>query len=79
MAKRRRFWLIGLLVVALVAGGMWSWSRATVMAQDNQNLLTNGSLERPYYGQGASTRTVPQGWNLWVGAGAPAVFGSEDY
>lgn len=78
MAKRRRFWLIGLLVVTLVASGTWSWSRASVMAQDNTNLLTNGSLERPYYGQGASTRTVPQGWNLWVGAGAPEAFPHTD-
>jgi LysM repeat protein len=78
MAKRRRFWLISVLVVTLVAGGVWSWSRAPVMAQDSPNLLTNGSLERPYYGQGASTRTVPQGWNIWVGAGAPEAFPHTD-
>ncbi|HVO70924.1 MAG TPA: LysM domain-containing protein [Aggregatilineaceae bacterium] len=78
MAKRHRLWLVGLLLVAFAVSGVWSGSRAPVMAQDNQNLLTNGSLERPYYGQGASTRTVPQGWNLWVGAGAPEAFPHTD-
>ena len=42
------------------------------------NLLVNGSLERPYYGQGAPTRTVPNGWNIWVGAGAPDAFPHTD-
>lgn len=41
---------------------------------DSANLLTNPSLERPYYGQGDAARTVPNGWQLWVGMGAPQSF-----
>lgn len=69
--------LIGLLVITLAAGAIWSQNR-TAVAQDNPNLLTNASLERPYYGQGSSTRTVPQGWSLWVGSGAPDAFPHTD-
>lgn len=62
-----------MLVVAGLAG---LWSGTVAVAQTPTptpapNLLINGSLEGPYYAQGGPTRTVPQGWNLWVGAGAP--------
>ncbi|MBI5959909.1 MAG: LysM peptidoglycan-binding domain-containing protein [Chloroflexi bacterium] len=53
-------------------------SNQNALAQDTTNLLINGSLERPYYGQGASTRTVPQNWNLWIGTGAPEAFPHTD-
>ncbi len=67
----RRYWIIGLLVVAGVAG-LWSPGRAIAQTPTPApNLLANGSLEGPYYAQGGPTRTVPHGWNLWVGAGAP--------
>jgi hypothetical protein len=39
--------------------------------QPSPPLLINGDLETPYYAQGAATRTVPQGWGLWIGAGTP--------
>ncbi len=42
------------------------------------NLLINGDLETPYYAQGAPTRTVPQGWGLWVGAGLPDALPHKD-
>lgn len=42
------------------------------------NRLVNGSLERPYYGTTSGTRTAPNGWNLWVGAGAPEAFPHTD-
>lgn len=69
----------GFLVIAWVALGA-IFFRSPIFAQDDSspNLLVNGSLERPYYGQGAATRTVPQGWNLWVGAGAPEAFPHTD-
>jgi LysM repeat protein len=41
-------------------------------------LLANGSLEGPYYAQGGATRTVPNGWNLWVGLGAPESVPNSD-
>jgi len=69
MLRNRYFVIISLFAALLAALGAWlPGQRAT--AQD-ANLLANASLERPYYGQGAPTRTAPQGWNLWVGAGAP--------
>jgi LysM repeat protein len=78
MTSKLSAWgLVGLLVISLVAGYAWSQNR-TALAQDNPNLLLNPSLERPYYGQGAATRTVPQSWNLWVGAGAPEAFPHTD-
>ena len=77
MRTQRLFWIINLLVAAAVAGGLWSPGQR-VMAQDTTNLLVNGGLERPYYGQGASTRTAPNGWNLWVGGGAPDAFPHTD-
>ncbi|RPI97312.1 MAG: LysM domain-containing protein, partial [Chloroflexi bacterium] len=42
------------------------------------NLLKNGSLETPYYGQGPQTRTVPNGWNLWIGTGEPNALPHND-
>lgn len=42
------------------------------------NLLVNGDLETPYYAQGAPTRTVPQGWGLWVGEGLPDALPHKD-
>ena len=69
--------LSGLLAAVLLVVGMIPFN-LPVAAQDTTNLLVNGSLERPYYGQGSSTRTVPQGWSLWVGAGAPDAFPHTD-
>ena len=46
--------------------------------QPASNLLINGGLETPYYAQGAATRTVPQGWGLWIGAGAPDALPHKD-
>lgn len=79
MTQKWSYWgLIGLSVVALLAGYAWSQNRPA-SAQDNTNLLTNGSLERPYYGQGGvSTRTAPQGWGLWVSNSAPDAFPHTD-
>lgn len=69
----------GMMIVVLFVVGLWH-DRQPAAAQDGgaTNLLLNGSLERPYYGQGAPTRTVPQHWNLWVGAGAPDAFPHTD-
>jgi LysM repeat protein len=65
----KRYTWIGLCAAALVIGGLAAAGHSA-SAQDN-NLLVNGSLERPYYGQGEPTRTAPNGWALWIGAGAP--------
>ena len=67
-----------MIAAALLIGSVWSLTLPAMARQDNPNLLTNGGLERPYYGQGSPTRTVPQGWNLWVGAGAPDAFPHND-
>ena len=82
VSQRRARWLKGALsmlwvgaLVALALGGVLRTHRAQAQSP---NLLTNGSLERPYYGQGAPTRTVPNGWNIWVGAGAPDAFPHTD-
>jgi len=57
------------LVILLGAG--W-WLPPSTTAQDAPpNLLVNGDLESPYLFQDIVTRTVPQGWNLWIGAGVP--------
>ncbi len=85
--RQSRFYLfIGglILIIALVLGAVVFQTPAA--AQDggeegetgNPNLLVNGSLERPYAGKGSNTRTVPQGWELWVGAGAPDAFPHTD-
>lgn len=76
MIIKRHFGIIGLLILALMMGGLRSPDR-TATAQGT-NLLVNGSLERPYAGQGAATRTVPQGWNLLVLQGAPEAFPHTD-
>lgn len=76
-----RISISGLLVAVAVVSGLLVFG-PRVGAQDDggtsPNLLVNGSLERPYYGQGSATRTAPQGWNLWVGAGAPEAFPHTD-
>lgn len=59
------------MTIALLAAVVMGWLPRQPAAAQGTNLLANASLERPYYGQGAPTRTAPQGWNLWVGAGAP--------
>ncbi len=65
------------LLLTLMIGGVWA-PHPTVNAQDNPNLLTNGGLERPYYGQASATQTAPQGWTLWVGGGNPEAFPHND-
>lgn len=77
--KTRYAWLLGIIIAALVLGGVWFLEQPVQTAQaQGANLLVNGSLERPYYGQGTSTRTAPQGWSLWIGAGAPDGFPHAD-
>ena len=61
MRKWRAFWLL-VLVVSLLPH--------TTTAQDN-NLLQNGDLERPYYAQGSPRQTTPNGWQIWIGEGNP--------
>jgi hypothetical protein len=78
MAKRRYGWGIAATAIVLLAVSVWTLTQPALARQDGPNLLTNGSLERPFYGQGSPTRTVPQGWNLWVGAGAPDAFPHTD-
>lgn len=66
-----------LVLAALLALGMGTAPRSCAQ-QPAPNLLTNGDLETPYYAQGAATRTVPQGWGLWIGAGAPDALPHKD-
>ena len=73
----RRGWLAALLVLSICASSLIQTGHVAI-AQDGTNLLSNGSLENPYYGQGAATRTAPAGWNIWVGAGAPEAFPHND-
>lgn len=76
MRAGRYAWLsLALAIVVVISGGGVAGQRA--LAQD-PNLLVNGSLEQPYYGQGAPTRTAPSGWNIWLGAGAPEAFPHND-
>jgi LysM repeat protein len=70
-------WLIGILAITMIAGSVWSLNHIA-SAQEGTNLLTNGSFEGSYFGQGASTRTVPEGWTLLVGSGAPSAFPHND-
>lgn len=74
----RRNVLVVIAVAMIVSlGVMWAWPQTSAQAQGT-NLLVNGSMEQPYYGQGSSTRTVPNGWTLWVGEGAPVAFPHTD-
>lgn len=74
MSKLRQLGTIALALALM--GGALAWASGSARAQTN--LLINGSLERPYLGQGAPTRTAPSGWSLWVGAGAPEAFPHSD-
>ncbi|NDJ78099.1 MAG: LysM peptidoglycan-binding domain-containing protein, partial [Chloroflexi bacterium] len=78
MNRRYSIVIISLLVIALAMGGMWASYHYRSVAAQGTNLLVNGSMERPYYGTTSSTRTAPQGWNLWVGAGSPDAFPHTD-
>ncbi len=76
MIKKRHFWMIGLLIAVLLGGVV---PQQPAQAQDTTNLLVNGGMERPYYGQsGLSTRTAPQGWSMWVNNSAPEAFPHND-
>ena len=66
----RHTWISLIVVLLLAAGG--GLLRHAHAQEIPTNLLVNGSLETPYYVAGAPTRTVPHGWNLWIGAGAPS-------
>jgi LysM repeat protein len=69
---------VKLLILILLAGiGLWGPGRAAAQ-EPPPNLLKNGSLEPPYYGQGPQTLTVPQGWNLWIGTGEPNALPHND-
>lgn len=73
----KRLRLLGTVTLALgLLGGTLIWASGLASAQTN--LLVNGGLENPYLGQGAATRTAPNGWSLWVGAGAPEAFPHTD-
>ncbi len=67
MVKKLWWWM---LIAILIAAGVIP-GQPTAAQDAPANLLVNGSLEGPYYAQGGATRTVPNGWNLWVGLGAP--------
>jgi len=74
----RHTWLSLVLAVMVVISGMGVAGQRALAQDANPNLLVNGSLEQPYYGQGAPTRTAPSGWNIWLGAGAPEAFPHND-
>ena len=77
--KRRYVGLVGVVVILALVSSLWLFHfKDRVSAQDSPNLLVNGSLEPPYAGQGAATRTVPNGWTLLVAAGAPDAFPHTD-
>ncbi|MBN1202083.1 MAG: LysM peptidoglycan-binding domain-containing protein [Anaerolineae bacterium] len=76
MRNKRHVWVIGLLLAALLIGGMWVSNQRVAIAQTN--LLTNGSLERPYYGTTSSTTTAPEGWDLWYSGEEPEAFPHTD-
>jgi LysM repeat protein len=63
-------------LVAVVVAGLRSPDRVAIAQEPN--LLSNGSLETPYYAQGSPSLTVPQGWELWIGAGAPNSLPNKD-
>lgn len=73
--KRLRLLGTVTLTLALLVGAL-IWASGLASAQTN--LLVNGGMENPYLGQGAPTRTAPNGWSLWVGAGAPEAFPHTD-
>ncbi len=73
---QKRCWGALALVLILVTG--LGAAPCGYAQQSAPNLLTNGDLETPYYAQGAPTRTVPQGWGLWIGAGAPDALPHKD-
>ncbi len=77
MTRRCYQWILGLIMIAALVGGMWTF-HTPAAAQDSGNLLINGSFEPPYAGQGSPTRTVPNGWTLLVTAGAPDAFPHTD-
>jgi LysM repeat protein len=66
-----------LILLLLVAAGGWGLYR-TAAQEPPTNLLKNGSLESPYYGQGSQTLTVPHDWGLWIGAGDPNALPHND-
>ncbi len=71
-------WLIGLLIITMLAGGLRVMQPQPASAQDGTNLLTNGGLERPYYGVNVGDRTAPDSWSIWVGAGEPVAYPHND-
>jgi len=74
----RHTWLSLVLAVMVVISGIGVAGQRALAQDATPNLLVNGSLEQPYYGQGAPTRTAPSGWNIWLGAGAPEAFPHND-
>ncbi len=78
MTVGRHTWLSLVLAIMVVISGMGVAGQRALAQDANPNLLVNGSLEQPYYGQGAPTRTAPSGWNIWLGAGAPEAFPHND-
>lgn len=78
MRAGRYAWLGLVLAVVVVISGVGVAGQRALAQDANPNLLVNGSLEQPYYGQGAPTRTAPSGWSIWLGAGAPEAFPHND-
>ena len=78
MTAGRYAWLSLVLAVVVVISGVGMAGQPALAQDANPNLLVNGSLEQPYYGQGAPTRTAPSGWSIWLGAGAPEAFPHND-
>ena len=77
LLSRRYLFIAVMVTVVMLLGAAWSGHTRSAQAQAT-NLLVNGGMEQPYYGQGAANRTVPNGWTLWVGEGAPVAFPHTD-
>ncbi|MBN1564424.1 MAG: hypothetical protein JXA10_11335 [Anaerolineae bacterium] len=78
-------WLVRLSIVLIAAVslltgvmGNRAGSIPRVLAQAPPNLLGNPGLEGPYFGQGSTNQTVPQGWTLAVQQGSPASLPDSD-
>jgi len=77
LLSRRYIFIAVMMTVVILLGAAWPGHTPSAQAQQT-NLLVNGGMEQPYYGQGAANRTVPNGWTLWVGEGAPVAFPHTD-
>jgi LysM repeat protein len=70
----------GLTFLATLAVAVFLWAALpfnALNAQD-ENLLTNGGMEPPYNGQGASDLTAPNGWRIWYSGTQVVAFPHTD-